>query len=149
MFRMHESIALCVQKHCSVWKKAMFRMEESYEIAIRKLFSSQSKFVFRSLIQATRYDSSPLSNQPKKKAQHNGCAPLAIALRITAMITSRSDDYFTMTFSVRMVPSDICFFTMKIPLRAVSTRRPLRSKSCRLRTVGSATVSPMPVSTSW
>ena len=141
MLRMFKSIEVATRKQWPGCMKVVFYLYESRASAVRELCFAHW------LKQLCATSPHPIMSQ-KKEAQHDGCAPLAIVMRMTAMITSRSDDYFTMTFSVRMVPSDICFFTMKIPLRAVSTRRPLRSKSCRLRTVGSATVSPMPVSTS-
>ena len=140
MLQMFKSIEIATRKRWPGCMKAVFYLYESRTSAVRELCFAHW------LEQLCATCPHPIMSQ--KRAQHDGCAPLAIVMRITALITSRSDDYFTMTFSVRMVPSDICFFTMKIPLRAVSTRRPLRSKSCRLRTVGSATVSPMPVSTS-
>ena len=140
MFRMFKSIEIATRKRCSACTKPVFYLYVSDASAVRELCFAHW------LEQLCATSSHPVMSQ--KRGATRWVCPLAIVMRITAMITSRSDDYFTMTFSVRMVPSDICFFTMKIPLRAVSTRRPLRSKSCRLRTVGSATVSPMPVSTS-
>ena len=140
MMQRFKSIEVAARKRWPGCVKGVCYLYESRASAVRELCFAHW------LEQLCATSSHPLMSQ--KRGATRWLRPFGYCLAESAMITSRSDDYFTMTFSVRMVPSDICFFTMKIPLRAVSTRRPLRSKSCRLRTVGSATVSPMPVSTS-